>query len=233
MRARERRWQVRANVRWIIVLRRGHPGMTTSVAAGASLRRGCRRSQRTSDRADAPPNLVAVSNLVVTVRPATSGAATSSAQLRRSRHRLPAVLARGEVAAGHERDPRAARARRHVDRPPVRVRGARRHRGFRPRAGVPEHACIKTLIMEDDAKRPMIVLMHGDREVSTKNLARAIGVKSVQPCAPQSPTGTRATRSAARARSARAARCPSTCSGRSPSCPICTSTAAAAATSSA
>ena len=50
--------------------------------------------------------------------------------------------------------------------------------------GVAEHACIKTLIMEDDAKRPMIVLMHGDREVSTKNLARAIGAKSVQPCAP-------------------------------------------------
>ncbi len=50
--------------------------------------------------------------------------------------------------------------------------------------GVDEHACIKTLIMEDDAKRPMIVLMHGDREVSTKNLARAIGVKAVQPCAP-------------------------------------------------
>jgi Cys-tRNA(Pro) deacylase len=50
--------------------------------------------------------------------------------------------------------------------------------------GVPEHACIKTLVMEDDAKRPMIVLMHGDREVSTKNLARVLGVKSVQPCAP-------------------------------------------------
>ena len=50
--------------------------------------------------------------------------------------------------------------------------------------GVAEHACVKTLIMEDDAKRPMIVLMHGDREVSTKNLARAIGVKSIQPCAP-------------------------------------------------
>ena len=50
--------------------------------------------------------------------------------------------------------------------------------------GVPEHACIKTLVMEDDAKRPLIVLMHGDREVSTKNLARAIGVKTVQPCAP-------------------------------------------------
>lgn len=50
--------------------------------------------------------------------------------------------------------------------------------------GVAEHACVKTLIMEDDAKRPLIVLMHGDREVSTKNLARALGVKSVQPCAP-------------------------------------------------
>ncbi len=50
--------------------------------------------------------------------------------------------------------------------------------------GVPEHACIKTLIMEDDHRRPMIVLMHGDREVSTKNLARLIGVKSVAPCDP-------------------------------------------------
>ena len=50
--------------------------------------------------------------------------------------------------------------------------------------GVDEHACIKTLIMEDEAKRPMIVLMHGDREVSTKNLARAIGVKTIQPCTP-------------------------------------------------
>ncbi len=50
--------------------------------------------------------------------------------------------------------------------------------------GVPEHACIKTLVMEDERKRPLIVLMHGDREVSTKNLARQIGVKSVAPCAP-------------------------------------------------
>ena len=50
--------------------------------------------------------------------------------------------------------------------------------------GVDEHAVIKTLIMEDDAKRPMIVLMHGDREVSAKNLARALGVKSITPCAP-------------------------------------------------
>jgi Cys-tRNA(Pro) deacylase len=50
--------------------------------------------------------------------------------------------------------------------------------------GVPEHAVIKTLVMEDDAKRPMIVLMHGDREVSTKNLARQIGVKTIAPCDP-------------------------------------------------
>jgi len=50
--------------------------------------------------------------------------------------------------------------------------------------GVDEHAVVKTLIMEDDAKHPMVVLMHGDREVSTKNLARALGVKSIAPCAP-------------------------------------------------
>jgi Cys-tRNA(Pro) deacylase len=50
--------------------------------------------------------------------------------------------------------------------------------------GVPEHAVIKTLIMEDDRKQPMVVLMHGDREVSTKNLARLLGAKSAAPCAP-------------------------------------------------
>jgi Cys-tRNA(Pro) deacylase len=50
--------------------------------------------------------------------------------------------------------------------------------------GVSEHAIIKTLVMETDAKDPLIVLMHGDRQVSTKELARALGVKSVQPCAP-------------------------------------------------
>jgi Cys-tRNA(Pro) deacylase len=48
--------------------------------------------------------------------------------------------------------------------------------------GVDEHAVVKTLVMETDAKRPLIVLMHGDREVSTKNLARRLGVKSVHPC---------------------------------------------------
>jgi len=50
--------------------------------------------------------------------------------------------------------------------------------------GVPEHAVIKTLVMEDDAKRPLVVLMHGDREVSTKALARVTGVKTVTICAP-------------------------------------------------
>lgn len=50
--------------------------------------------------------------------------------------------------------------------------------------GVPEHAVIKTLVFEDDQKRPLIILMHGDREVSTKELARQIGARSVQPCAP-------------------------------------------------
>ena len=50
--------------------------------------------------------------------------------------------------------------------------------------GVPEHAVIKTLVMEDDAKRPLVVLMHGDREVSTKNLARQLGVKTIAPCEP-------------------------------------------------
>lgn len=49
---------------------------------------------------------------------------------------------------------------------------------------VDEHAVVKTLVMEDDARRPLVVLMHGDREVSTKTLARHLGVKSVTPCAP-------------------------------------------------
>ena len=50
--------------------------------------------------------------------------------------------------------------------------------------GVEEHRVIKTLVMQDEAKQPLIVLMHGDKEVSTKNLARQIGRKTVTPCAP-------------------------------------------------
>jgi Cys-tRNA(Pro) deacylase len=51
--------------------------------------------------------------------------------------------------------------------------------------GVDEHAVVKTLVMEDEDRQPLIVLMHGDRQVSTRELARIIGCKSVSPCAPQ------------------------------------------------
>ena len=50
--------------------------------------------------------------------------------------------------------------------------------------GVPERQVIKTLVMQDDKAKPLIVLMHGDMQVSTKNLARELGVKSVEPCKP-------------------------------------------------
>jgi len=49
---------------------------------------------------------------------------------------------------------------------------------------VDEHLVIKTLIMEDETGKPLIILMHGDKEVSTKTLARIIGVKSISPCNP-------------------------------------------------
>jgi Cys-tRNA(Pro) deacylase len=51
--------------------------------------------------------------------------------------------------------------------------------------GEPEHAIVKTLVMEDEARKPLIVLIHGDRKVSTKNLARQAGRKSVEPCKPE------------------------------------------------
>lgn len=51
--------------------------------------------------------------------------------------------------------------------------------------GVAEHAVVKTLIMEDDQRQPLIVLMHGDQEVSTKQLARELGRRSIQPCSPE------------------------------------------------
>ena len=50
--------------------------------------------------------------------------------------------------------------------------------------GVDEHSIIKTLVMEDEAGQPLIILMHGDRQVSTKELARIMGVKQVSPCSP-------------------------------------------------
>lgn len=51
--------------------------------------------------------------------------------------------------------------------------------------GVDEHSVVKTLVMEDHAQRPLVVLMHGDREVSTKTLARVIGARAVEPCRPE------------------------------------------------
>jgi Cys-tRNA(Pro) deacylase len=51
--------------------------------------------------------------------------------------------------------------------------------------GVDEHIVIKTLVMETDKKDPLIILMHGDRQVSTKSLARALGVKTISPCKPE------------------------------------------------
>ncbi len=51
--------------------------------------------------------------------------------------------------------------------------------------GVDEHSVVKTLVMEDDGKRPFIVLMHGNKEVSTKEMARLVGAKRVAPCTPE------------------------------------------------
>jgi Cys-tRNA(Pro) deacylase len=54
--------------------------------------------------------------------------------------------------------------------------------------GVPEHEVVKTLVMETDKGEPLVVLMHGDRKVSTKELARAAGVKKIAPCKPETAT---------------------------------------------
>jgi Cys-tRNA(Pro) deacylase len=51
--------------------------------------------------------------------------------------------------------------------------------------GVEEHSVVKTLVMEDDRGKPLIVLMHGDRQVSTRELARRAGAKSISPCSPE------------------------------------------------
>src|SRR5512138_2336903 len=51
--------------------------------------------------------------------------------------------------------------------------------------GVDEHCVVKTLVMEDESGKPLIVLMHGDRQVSTKALARLLDVKTIAPCTPE------------------------------------------------
>jgi len=94
--------------------------------------------------------------------------------------------------------------------------------------GVDEHCVVKTLVMADDQERPLIVLMHGDRKVSTKALARALGAKRVEPCRPDIAQSIPAIRSAAPRRSARASACRSTSSAASSTCRAFTSMAAAA-----
>ncbi len=54
--------------------------------------------------------------------------------------------------------------------------------------GIDEHVTVKTIVMETDAKKPFIVLMHGDREISTKQMARVLDVKAVAPCTPDTAT---------------------------------------------
>ena len=54
--------------------------------------------------------------------------------------------------------------------------------------GVPEHEVVKTLVMQDERALPLIVLMHGDRQVSTKELARVLGVKTISACSPEAAT---------------------------------------------
>ena len=51
--------------------------------------------------------------------------------------------------------------------------------------GLAEHAVVKTLVMQDDTARPLVVLMHGDRAVNTRNLARQLGCKRIEPCRPE------------------------------------------------
>jgi hypothetical protein len=102
--------------------------------------------------------------------------------------------------------------------------------------GVDEHAVIKTLVMETHAKDPLIVLMHGDREVARSPPNSWLGSwasSRSHPASPRWPTATVATRSEAPARSARAAPCRSMPSRPSSTCPRSTSTRAAGACSSA
>ena len=96
--------------------------------------------------------------------------------------------------------------------------------------GLDPYTVVKTLVMQDQDAKPLLVLMHGNRKVSTKNLARQIGAKSVEPCArPRWSTGTAATWWAARRRLAHGAPCLSTLKKPSSRCPALPSMAGAGA----
>lgn len=95
--------------------------------------------------------------------------------------------------------------------------------------GVDEHAVVKTLVMQDDKAQPLVVLMHGDRQVSTKALAREIGARSVEPCKPEVAQRHSGYLVGGTCLSARARRCRSLWRPACWSCRASTSTAAAAA----
>ena len=95
--------------------------------------------------------------------------------------------------------------------------------------GVDEHAVIKTLIMEDEQHHPLIVLMHGDREVGTGMLARQIGVKKVSPCEPKTADRHSGYQVGGTSPLAPAIRCRYTCRPPSRRCRASTSTVAGAA----
>ena len=98
--------------------------------------------------------------------------------------------------------------------------------------GVDEHQVVKTLIFETEARAPLVVLMHGDAEVSQKALARHVGVKSVRPCAPEVAERHSGYRVAAPRPSAFEERCPSTPRRPSSTSSASTSTRAPGACSS-
>jgi Cys-tRNA(Pro) deacylase len=75
--------------------------------------------------------------------------------------------------------------KRALHRASLRVPGTRRRAAQRRGAGLDPFTVVKTLVMEDEKAKPLLVLMHGNRKVSTKNLARQIGAKSVEPCKPE------------------------------------------------
>ena len=94
-------------------------------------------------------------------------------------------MARKDQARGRSETPATQLLRRHQAAFTEHLYDYVEHGGTAESArqlGVDEHRVVKTLVMQDQDARPLIVLMHGDRQVSLKNLARQIGAKKVEPC---------------------------------------------------
>jgi Cys-tRNA(Pro) deacylase len=97
-------------------------------------------------------------------------------------------MARKDQARGHSETPATQLLRRYRVAFTEHLYDYVEHGGTAESArqlGVDEHRVVKTLVMQDQDARPLIVLMHGDRQVSLKNLARQIGAKKVEPCKPE------------------------------------------------